>query len=131
MEDNERGAAIHDFISHESTNSYHTQHISSTAHNSIGLQFIGKAWDQVRSIPVDREGEYMFSLRPKTERYASRVICEVSVEDNVKVVTLRSTYKVVNETLYPLEVTLVDESGHPVRSLEKIGMYFTDVAYIL
>ncbi|KAF7791866.1 hypothetical protein EIP86_002890 [Pleurotus ostreatoroseus] len=104
------------------------EHISSTAHNSIGLQFIGKAWDQVRSIPVDREGEYMFSLRPKTERYASRVICEVSVEDNVKVVTLRSTYKVVNETLYPLEVTLVDESGHPL--LAKTTLYLWKVSII-
>ncbi|KAJ3551176.1 hypothetical protein NM688_g4862 [Phlebia brevispora] len=97
------------------------EHISSTAHNSIGLQFIGKPWDQVRSIPVDREGEYTFSLRPKTERFASRVLCEVSVEDNVKVVTLRSTYKVTNETLYPLEITLVDEAGQPVRSVEKIA----------
>ena len=79
---------------------------------------------------MDREGEYMFSLRPKTERYASRVICEVSVEDNVKVVTLCSTYKAVNQTVYPLDVTLVDESGHPVRSLEKIGTYVTDVACI-
>lgn len=117
-------------ISSFSGSIFYTQHISSTAHNSIGLQFIGKAWDQVRSIPVDREGEYMFSLRPKTERHASRVICEVAVEDNVKVVTLRSTYKVVNETLYPLEITLVDESGQPVRSLEKIGRFHFTVVCI-
>ncbi|THH01814.1 hypothetical protein EW026_g979 [Hermanssonia centrifuga] len=97
------------------------EHVSSTAHNSIGLQFIGKQWDQVRSIPVDREGEYTFSLRPKTERYAYRVLCEVIVQDNVKVVTLRSTFKVENQTLYPLEIMLVDEGGQPVRSLEKIA----------
>ena len=42
----------------------------------------------------------------------------------MKVVTLRSTYKVVNQTLYPLEITIVDEAGQPVRSLDKIGMYF-------
>ena len=82
-----------------------------------------EAWDQVRSIPVDREGEYTFSLRPKTEKYAHRVLCEVTVVDNVKVVTLRSTYKVVNQTLYPVEITLVDESGQPVHSPEKIGMF--------
>lgn len=43
------------------------------------------------------------------------------MEDNVKIVTLRSTYLVVNLTFYPLEVMLVDHTGHPVYSLEKIG----------
>ena len=95
--------------------------MSSTGHNSIGLQFIGKTWDQVRSIPVDREGEYTFSLRPRAGKYAHRVLCEVVVQDNVKVVTLRSTYKVENHTLYPLELVLVDENGRPAGSLEKIG----------
>ena len=40
--------------------------------------------------------------------------------DNTKIVTVRSTYKVENLTLYPLELMLVDDSGHPVYSLEKI-----------
>lgn len=72
---------------------------------------------------MDREGEFSFTLRPKTEKYLHRVLCEVSVQDNVKVVTLRSTYKVENLTLYPLEITLVDEAGRPVHSLEKIGKH--------
>ncbi|CAL1695807.1 unnamed protein product [Somion occarium] len=97
------------------------EHVSSTGHNSIGLRFIGKHWDQLRSIPVDRAGEYAFSLRPRTEKYTHRLLCEVKVQDNVKIVTLRSTYKVENNTLYPLEVTLVDESGQPVQPLEKIA----------
>lgn len=71
---------------------------------------------------MDREGEYTFSLRPRSEKYAHRVLCEVTVQDNVKVVTIRSTYKVENQTLYPLEVMLVNEAGQPTHSLEKIGM---------
>lgn len=39
----------------------------------------------------------------------------------MKVVTLRSAYKVENLTLYPLELILVDERGQPVHSVEKIG----------
>ncbi|KAI0094888.1 vacuolar protein sorting-associated protein 13 [Irpex rosettiformis] len=97
------------------------EHVSSTGHNSIGLQFIGKQWEQVRSIPVDKEGEYTFSLRPRTGKYAHRVLCEVVVHDNVKVVTLRSTYKVENRTLYPVELVMVNESGQPVGSPEKIA----------
>ena len=40
----------------------------------------------------------------------------------MKLVTLRSTYKVENLTLYPIELTLVDDNGRPVYSLEKIGI---------
>lgn len=83
---------------------------------------MGKQWEQIRSIPVDREGEFAFTLRPKTDKLAHRVVCEVAVQDNVKIVTIRSTYRVENCTLYPLEITLVDELGRPVHSPEKIGM---------
>lgn len=97
------------------------QHVPSSGQHSIGLQFVGKPWEQLRSIPVDREGEYIFTLRPRTEKYPHRLLCEVKVVDTVKVVTIRSTYKIENLTLYPLEITLVDDTGHPVQSLEKIA----------
>ncbi|OCH96150.1 vacuolar protein sorting-associated protein 13 [Obba rivulosa] len=97
------------------------EHVSSSGHNSIGLQIIGKPWEQIRSIPVDREGEFTFTLRPRSEKYAHRLLCEVKVQDNVKFVTLRSTYKVENQTLYPLELTLVDVSGQPIQAVEKIS----------
>ena len=71
---------------------------------------------------MDREGEYTFSLRPRSEKYAHRLVCEVKVLGNVKQVVLRSTYKIENHTLYPLELTLVDETGQPVYAVEKIGM---------
>ena len=35
--------------------------------------------------------------------------------------TLRSTYLVQNETLYPLELILVDANNKPMQSLQKIG----------
>lgn len=97
--------------------------MSSSGRNSIGVQIVGKQWEHLRSVPVDREGEYTFSLRPRTEKYAHRLVCEVKVQGNVKLVVLRSTYKVENHTLYPLELTLVDETGQPVYAVEKIGEY--------
>ncbi|KAF7964404.1 hypothetical protein HWV62_8519, partial [Athelia sp. TMB] len=54
-------------------------------------------------------------------KYANRLLCEVKVQENVKVVVIRSTYQIQNDTLYPLELTLIDDVGHPVSSLEKIG----------
>jgi len=79
---------------------------------------------------VDREGEFCFALRPRSDGSAHRLLCEVKVQDNVKLVTLRSTYKVENLTLYPIELTLVDDKGRPVYSLEKIGTHpaFSEVS---
>ncbi|KAG6857562.1 hypothetical protein H0H87_000161 [Tephrocybe sp. NHM501043] len=96
------------------------EHVSSSGQHSIGLRFVGKSWEQLRSIPVDREGEFVFSLRPRT-KHPSRLLCEINVVDNAKIVTIRSAYKVENQTLYPLELTVVDDLGHPVYSLEKIA----------
>ncbi|KAG6381178.1 vacuolar protein sorting-associated protein 13 [Boletus reticuloceps] len=97
------------------------EHGSASEQHNIGIQIIGKPWEALRGIPVDKEGEFTFSLRPRMEKYADRLLCEVTVEDNVKIVTLRSTYLVVNLTFYPLELMMVDHTGHPVYSLEKIA----------
>lgn len=101
------------------------QHVASSGQHSIAIRFVGKPWEELRGVPVDREGEFTFSLRPRSEKHSNRLLCEVKVQDNVKVVTIRSTYKIENQTLYPLELTLVDDSGHPVYSLEKIGKNMT------
>ncbi|KIK70982.1 hypothetical protein GYMLUDRAFT_33082 [Collybiopsis luxurians FD-317 M1] len=97
------------------------EHVSSSGQHSIGIRFVNKSWEHLRSVPVDREGEFIFPLKPKTEKHTNRLLCEIKVVDNVKLVTIRSTYKVENQTLYPLEVTLVDDKGHPVYSLEKVA----------
>ncbi|KXN90021.1 Vacuolar protein sorting-associated protein 13 [Leucoagaricus sp. SymC.cos] len=84
-------------------------------------EFVDKKWEQIRGIPVDREGEFVYSLRPHSGKYPERLLCDVKVVDNTKIITIRSTYKVENLTLYPLELMLVDDAGHPVASLEKIA----------
>ncbi|KAI6162193.1 vacuolar protein sorting-associated protein 13 [Pisolithus thermaeus] len=96
------------------------EHVSVSEQHNIGVQIAGKPWDAVRGIPVDREGEFTFSLRPRGEKFIDRLLCAITVENNVKIVTLRSTYLVVNQTFYPLELMLVDNSGRPVYSVEKI-----------
>ncbi|KAK7468899.1 Vacuolar protein sorting-associated protein 13 [Stygiomarasmius scandens] len=97
------------------------EHVSGSGQHNIGIRFVNKSWEPVPAVAVDREGEFVFTLRPRTEKHSNRLLCEVKVVDNVKVVTIRSTYKVDNQTLYPLEITLVDEHGHPVYSLEKVA----------
>ncbi|KAI0033184.1 hypothetical protein K488DRAFT_78064 [Vararia minispora EC-137] len=96
------------------------EHVSSRE-NSIAIQFIGQPWEQLRSVPVDREGEYTFLLRPRAEAIYSRLLCEVKVEGGVKIVTLRSTYKISNLTLYPVEIGLSDDEGHAKQDVVKLA----------
>ncbi|KAG6336571.1 hypothetical protein ID866_2509 [Astraeus odoratus] len=96
------------------------EHVMVYKQHNVGVQLAGKPWEAVRGIPVDKEGEFAFSLRPREDKYADRLLCVITVEDNVKLVTLRSTYLVMNQTFYPLELMLVDNTGHPAYSLEKI-----------
>ncbi|KAF4605212.1 hypothetical protein EYR40_003995 [Pleurotus pulmonarius] len=93
------------------------EHVSSDQ-NHLGIGFESKPWDELR-VPVDREGECVFPLQ-RADRHSHRLLCEIKVEDTVKVVVIRSTYQIENQTLYPLELTLVDQTGHPVSSIEKI-----------
>ncbi|KAF8873711.1 vacuolar protein sorting-associated protein 13 [Gymnopilus junonius] len=87
------------------------EHVSSGQHN-IGIQFAEKPWEQLRGIPVDVKANSC-TLAARTEKYPSRLLCEIKVIDNTKIVTIRSTYKVENLTLYPIELMLVDDSGRP------------------
>jgi vacuolar protein sorting-associated protein 13A/C len=96
---------------------------TSSGNNNIGIQFIGKPWEQLRSVGIDTVGEYTYALRPRVEKIADRLLCEVSIQGSVKIVTLRSTYKIVNRTMYTVELTLVDEKGQPVYGVERLGTW--------
>ena len=98
------------------------QHVSTTGHNTIGVKFEGKPWEQIGNIAVDKEGQYTYILRPRLDKILHRMLCEIVVEDNVKIVTLRSTYNVFNDCLYPMELILVDANNKPAQPVQKIGM---------
>ncbi|KAF8274093.1 hypothetical protein EI94DRAFT_1696360 [Lactarius quietus] len=87
-----------------------THRLVIAAYHPVRRPSVGK----LSGVPVDREGEYTFALRPRTEQCYNRLLCEVRVEASIKIVTLRSTYRVQNRTLYPLEIAIGeggDQSG--------------------
>ncbi|CAE6538114.1 unnamed protein product [Rhizoctonia solani] len=96
------------------------EHVSTTRAHLIGVQFQGKPWDPVKGIPVDREGEFVYGLRPVLDKVMDRLLCEITVKDNVKIITFRSTYNVENLTSYTMELVLVDASNKPAYSVHKI-----------
>ncbi|ORY58482.1 uncharacterized protein BCR38DRAFT_489400 [Pseudomassariella vexata] len=94
---------------------------SNTA-NSVGVQIEGSGFDTVKNIRLNREGEFLYSLRPKTDNTLHRLLVEVSLgSDNIKYVTLRSPLVVENQTQIPVELGVYDaQEGHLLK-IEKIA----------
>ncbi|KAL1915167.1 uncharacterized protein VTP21DRAFT_7648 [Calcarisporiella thermophila] len=88
--------------------------------NMISLQFDGAQWESVKDIPVDREGEYLYVLRPKTHGVSHRLVCEIKIQNNIKVVTFRATLVVENCTHIPVEMVMVDAKATHISNIYKI-----------
>lgn len=100
------------------------QQVSETGRHYFAVQMEDRPWDTVHRVSVEREGEISYVLKPKIQNTSHRLLCEVVLRDNVKVVTLRSTYKVQNNTQLPLELIVIDGNGKPVSSVYKMGTMF-------
>ncbi|KAI1811883.1 vacuolar protein sorting-associated protein 13 [Poronia punctata] len=94
----------------------------STTANSVVVQIEGSGFDAVKNIRLNREGEFLYSLRPKMDNTLHRLLVEVSLgTDNIKYVTLRSPLLVENETQIPVELGIFDaQEGHLLK-IEKIA----------
>ncbi|KAI1371765.1 vacuolar protein sorting-associated protein 13 [Hypoxylon crocopeplum] len=90
--------------------------------NSVAVQIEGSGFDTVKNIRLNREGEFLYSLRPKTDNTLHRLLVEVKLgSDNIKYVTLRSPLVVENETQIPVELGVYDvQDGHLLK-IEKIA----------
>lgn len=105
--------------------------VSAFQHNSFGLELPdGQVkWDPVRGISVDREGEHVLNLRPRIDKVTYQLMCDIELENNIKVITIRSTLTVNNETSLPVEMIVVDAHGKATGTVMKIGeLYNLDLA---
>jgi vacuolar protein sorting-associated protein 13A/C len=75
----------------------------------------------VGGILVVREGDEVYPLRPSMDKVTHRLLCHVEIIDNIKVVTFRSTFQVRNDTLFPIEMGIVNTSDTLIREPYVIG----------
>jgi vacuolar protein sorting-associated protein 13A/C len=73
-------------------------------------------WEVVRGIAVDRVGSAVYSLRPRVEGCACRLVVQVDVPEadaagGVKRIRFRPPIAFANDTKYPLEVQLLGGEG--------------------
>ncbi|KAK0305778.1 Vacuolar protein sorting-associated protein 13 [Friedmanniomyces endolithicus] len=88
----------------------------------IGVRLQGSGFDSIDRIPVNREGEDLYNLKPRKDKVQHRMLVEVKLgTDNVKYITLRSPLLVENHTQIPLELGIYSpEEGHLLK-IEKIA----------
>jgi vacuolar protein sorting-associated protein 13A/C len=88
----------------------------------VGIKLEGSGFDSIARIPVHREGEQLYNLKPKKDRVQHRILVEVTLgADNVKYITFRSPLLVENNTQIPVELGVFSpEEGHLLK-IEKIA----------
>ncbi|KAK2629859.1 hypothetical protein QTJ16_000679 [Diplocarpon rosae] len=88
----------------------------------VGVRLEGSGFDSINKIAVNREGEYLYSLRPRKDQILHRLLVEITLgADNVKYITFRSPLLVENKTQIPVEMGVFDaQEGHLLK-IEKIA----------
>lgn len=88
----------------------------------VGIRLEGSGFDSITRIPVNREGESLYNLRPRKDRVQHRLLVEVKLgTDNVKCVTFRSPLLVENNTQIPVEVGVYSPGEGHLLKIEKIA----------
>jgi len=87
----------------------------------VGIKLEGSGFDSINRIPVNREGETLYNLKPKKDKILHRLLVEVRLgADNIKYITFRSPLLVENKTQIPVEFGVFSpEEGHLLK-IEKI-----------
>ena len=87
----------------------------------VGVKLEGSGFDTIERIPVNREGETLYNLKPRQEKILHRLLVDVKLGgDNVKYITFRSPLLVENSTQIPIELGVFSpEEGHLLK-IEKI-----------
>ncbi|KAH7083305.1 hypothetical protein BKA63DRAFT_599328 [Paraphoma chrysanthemicola] len=92
------------------------------ASGMVGIRLGGSGFDTLSRIPVHREGEFLYNLKPKQDRIQHRILIDVKLgADNIKSITFRSPLLVENNTQIPIELGMFSpEDGHLLK-IDKIA----------
>ncbi|KAG9832504.1 vacuolar protein sorting-associated protein 13, partial [Aureobasidium melanogenum] len=87
----------------------------------VGIKLEGSGFDSIERIPVNREGETLYNLKPRKDKVQHRILVDVKLgADNVKYITFRSPLLVENHTQIPIEVGVYSpDEGHLLK-IEKV-----------
>ncbi|TPX68863.1 hypothetical protein SpCBS45565_g02841 [Spizellomyces sp. 'palustris'] len=88
--------------------------------NKVSLQLNGPSWETLKGISLDREGMRTYILRPAINRVVHRLVCEVKLKDNVKIVTFRSGLELQNDTSVTVDMVVVNSKKQRTTNVTTI-----------
>ncbi|OJJ49438.1 hypothetical protein ASPZODRAFT_129900 [Penicilliopsis zonata CBS 506.65] len=87
----------------------------------VGIKLEGSGFESINRIPVVREGELIYNLKPKKDGVLHRLLVEVKLgTDNVKYIVFRSPLLVENNTQIPVELGIFSPRDGHLLKIEKI-----------
>ncbi|KAI8839881.1 hypothetical protein BC829DRAFT_420941 [Chytridium lagenaria] len=92
--------------------------------NKLSILIDGRGWEPLKGIAVDREGVKTYILREdskRADRVAHRLVCEVRLKNNRKIVTFRSSTVVHNGTSIPIELMVLSVNGQKQSRVYALG----------
>ncbi|RCI00207.1 hypothetical protein CU097_014138 [Rhizopus azygosporus] len=89
--------------------------------NNLNVQIDGAQWRSLRDIQLDTEGEHMHALEPRLDNVQHHIVFDVKLANNIKVVTIRSSFVVENRTLLPVDLVSINPDGKTSSDIVKIS----------
>ncbi|KAL8726828.1 MAG: hypothetical protein Q9166_006444 [cf. Caloplaca sp. 2 TL-2023] len=87
----------------------------------VGIKLEGSGFESVDRVPVNREGEILYNLKPRKDKVLHRLLVEVKLgSDSVKYITFRSPLVVENNTQIPVELGVFSPEEGTILKIEKI-----------
>ncbi|KAI9141282.1 hypothetical protein BKA69DRAFT_1124929 [Paraphysoderma sedebokerense] len=107
--------------------------VTSARSNKVSLQIRDIQWECLKGIGVDREGVHAYPLRPKINNVSHKLVCEVKLENQKKIITFRSAYVIVNRCMIPIEILVLvpnsTRASNETITLEPGSQYSLPIEY--
>lgn len=87
----------------------------------VAVSLEGTNFQHVEKISVNREGEFLYNLKPRVENVLHRLLVEVRLGlDHIKYITFRSPLLVENNTQIPIEMGVYDHKEGHLLKVDKV-----------
>lgn len=93
--------------------------------NTLAIQIHGPSWETLKGITVDKQGLDVYLLRPKINGVTHKLICEIELKENVKIVTLRSGTVFKNETKIAVDLMIFNSTSVFTVGAQKSAVVFS------
>lgn len=88
----------------------------------VGVKLEDTPYESIKEIPVNKEGETLYALRPPRGDVLHLLLCEVHLgANNVKYITFRSPMLISNNTQIPIELGILDQELRNIIKIYKIA----------